>query len=36
MVNGHTYHLATEFAVSIKEGKDKLPSLNWLHKLHKR
>ena len=28
--------LATEFAVSVKQGQDKLPTLYWLIKLHKR
>ena len=38
MVNDHTYQSATEFAVSVKEGQDKLPTLYsyLLHKLHKR
>ena len=36
MVNDNTYHLATEFAVSVKEGQDKLSTLYWLPKLHKR
>ena len=36
VVNDHSYHSATEFAVSIYEGQDKLPTLYWLPKLHKR
>ena len=27
VVNDHTYHSATEFAVSVKEGQDKLSTL---------
>ena len=34
VVNDHTYHSATEFAVSVKEGQDKLQSLYGC--LHKR
>ena len=36
MINDYTYHSATEFAVSVIEGLDKLPTLYWLPKLHKR
>ena len=36
VVNDHTYHSATEFAVSVKEDQDNLPTLYWLLKLHKR
>ena len=36
VVNVHTYHSATEFAVSVKEGHDTLPTLYWLPKRHKR
>ena len=36
VVNDHTYYLATEFAVLVKEGHNKLPTLYWLPKLHKR
>ena len=36
VVNDRTYHSATEFAVKVKEGQDKLPTLYWLPKLHKR
>ena len=35
MVYNHTYHSATKFVVSVKEGQDKLPMLYWLPKLHK-
>ena len=35
LVNDHTYHLATGFIVSDKEGQNKLPTLYWLPKLHK-
>ena len=36
VVNNHTYHSATEFAVSVKEGQDKLPKLYCLPKLRKK
>ena len=36
LCNDHTYHSATEFAVSYKEGHDKLLTLHWLPKFHKR
>ena len=29
------YHSPIEFAVNVKEGQDKLPTLYWLPKLHK-
>ena len=35
-VYNHTYHSATEFAVSAKEGQNKLPTLYWLPKIYKR
>ena len=36
LVFDHCCHTATKFAVSIKEDQQRLPSLYWLHKLHKR
>ena len=36
VVNDHTYHSATELALSVKEGQYKLPTLYWLPKLHER
>ena len=35
VVNDHTYHSTNKFAVSVKEGEDKLPTLYWWSKLHK-
>ena len=34
--NDHICHSATKFAVYVTEGQDKLPTLYWLPKLHKR
>ena len=36
MVDRHCYHAATKFAVSIKEDQERLPTLYWLPKPHKR
>ena len=36
IVNTHSIDITTKFAVSIKEKQDRLPSLFWLPKLHKR
>ena len=36
VVNDHICHSATKFAVCVTEGQDKLPTLYWLPKLHKR
>ena len=36
VVNDPTYHSAIEFAESVNEGQDKLPTLYWLPKLQKR
>ena len=36
VVNDHICHSATKFAVCVNEGQDKLPTLFWLPKLHKR
>ena len=35
-MNGHCNHLALKFAVCVKECQDRLPSMYWLPKLHKR
>ena len=34
--NTHSIDITTKFAVSIKEKQDRLPTLYWLPKLHKR
>ena len=36
VVNKHCNHITTRFAVSIQENQEKLPTLYWLPKLHKR
>ena len=36
VLNGHCNHLALKFSVCIKERQDKLPTMYWLPKLHKR
>ena len=36
VVNDHICFSATKFAVCVTEGQDKLPTLYWLPKLHKR
>ena len=36
MVSNHCSHTATKFAVSIKDDQNKLPTIYWLPKLHKR
>ena len=35
-MNGHCNHLAITFSVCAKERKDRLPTMYWLPKLHKR
>ena len=35
-MNGHCNHLALKFSVCVKERQDRLPTMYWLHKLHKR
>ena len=35
-MNGHCNHLALKLSVYIKERQDRLPTMNWLPKLHKR
>ena len=36
IVNAHSIDITAKFAVSIKEKQDRLPTLYWLPKLHKR
>ena len=36
VVNGHCNHLALKFSVYVKERQDRLPTMYWLPKLHKR
>ena len=36
VVYDHCCHTATKFDVSIKEGPERLPTIYWLPKLHKR
>ena len=35
-MNGHCNNLALTFSVCVKERKDRLPTMNWSPKLHKR
>ena len=35
-MNGHCNHLALKFSVCVKERQDRLPTMYWLTKLHKR
>ena len=36
VVNSHSNNLPYKFAVNVKESQDKLPTMYWLPKLHKR
>ena len=36
VVNGHCNHLALNLSVFVKERQDRLPTMYWLPKLHKR
>ena len=36
VVNCQCNHLALKFSVCVKERQDRLPTVYWLHKLHKR
>ena len=36
VVNGHCNHLALKFSVCVKERQDRLPTMYWLPKRHKR
>ena len=35
-MNGHCNHLGVKFSVCVKERQDRLPTMYWLPKLHKR
>ena len=36
IVDGHSCHTALHFGVKAKENQDKVPTLYWLPKLHKK
>ena len=36
IVDGHGCHTALHFGVKAKENQDKVPTLYWLPKLHKK
>ena len=36
IVDGHGCHTALHFGVKAKENQDKVPTLDWLPKLHKK
>ena len=36
VVDGHGFHTALHFGVKAKENQDKVPTLYWLPKLHKK
>ena len=36
VVNGYCNHLALKFSVCVKERQDRLPTMYWLPKLHKK
>ena len=35
-MNGHCNHVALKFSVCVKERQDRIHTMYWLHKLHKR
>ena len=35
VINNHTFHNATRFALSVNEDQERLPTFYWLPKLHK-
>ena len=35
-MNGHCNHLALKYSVCVKERQDRIPTMYWLLKLHKR
>ena len=35
VINNHIFHNATRFVVSVNEDQERLPTFNWLPKLHK-
>ena len=36
LVNGHCNHIALKLSVCVKERQDRLPTMYWLPKLHKK
>ena len=36
VVNDHCNHLALKFSVCVKDRQDRLPTMYWLPKLHKK
>ena len=36
VVDGHGCHIALQFGVKAKDNQDKVPTLYWLPKLHKK
>ena len=36
VVHSHSNEITNKFAVDVKERQDRLPTMNWLPKLHKR
>ena len=36
VVNAHLNDVPVKFSVCVSEGQDKLPTMYWLPKLHKR
>ena len=36
VANGHCNHLALKVSANVKERKDRLPTMYWLPKIHKR
>ena len=36
VIYNHIFHNATRFAVSVNEDQERLPTLYWLPKLHKK
>ena len=36
VVHGHLKETSVKFSVCVNEGQDKLPTMYWLPKLHKR
>ena len=36
VINNHSFHKSTRFAVSVNEDQERLPTFYWLPKLHKK
>ena len=36
VLNIHSFHNDTRFAVNVNEDQERLPTFYWLHKLHKK